>query len=157
MKLTKTGSVLGVLLLAVSVAFGGGEKCKMSTQECLDTMATKMKDSGWVGVELEGIEGAPGMTVLRVVPDSPAEAAGIEVGDVLLAINGIELIEENQEKLSENRAKSKPGATTTWTMTRGDARRELHITLAPMPADVLAAYIGQHMLEHASVELAKGE
>ena len=40
---------------------------------------------------------------------------------------------------------------------RDGADRELAITLAPMPADVLAAYIGQHMLDHAQMELASSE
>ena len=43
----------------------------------------------------------------------------------------------------------------TWTRQRDGADRTLAITLAPMPADILAAYIGKHMLEHASAELAK--
>jgi hypothetical protein len=32
--------------------------------------------------------------------------------------------------------------------------RKVAITLAPMPADILARYIGNHMLEHATVEVA---
>ena len=148
------GTLCGVLLVAVAT-FAGESKCKSSTQECLDYMATKMKDSGWVGVELERDDEKYGpMTVVKVVPDSPAEAAGIQPGDVLVAMNGIELSEGNQEKIKESWGGRKPGQDVTWTMRRGDEKREVSITLAPMPADVLARYIGQHMLDHASTEVA---
>lgn len=150
---------LAALLAFVAVSADAGDKCKYSTQECLDYMATKMKDGGWVGVELDrpdGEEYGP-MTVVRVVEDSPAEAAGIHKGDLLVAMNGIEFAEGNEEKLKADKKNWKPGASVTWTMKRDGADRELTITLAPMPADVLAAYIGQHMLDHATVELASGK
>jgi C-terminal processing protease CtpA/Prc len=132
----------------------GDEKCEYSTQECLDYMATKMKGSGWVGVELDRAEDTEAMRVTRIVANSPAEGAGIQAGDLLVAINGIALGKANEEKLMEARAMFKPGDSVTWTMKRGASDREVAITLAPMPADVLAAYIGQHMLEHAQVEVA---
>ncbi|MGH2570522.1 MAG: PDZ domain-containing protein [bacterium] len=146
-------------LVAVSADAGEGAQCKYGTQECLDYMATKLKTAGWVGVELDhpgGEEYGP-MTVTRVVEGSPAEAAGIQAGDLLIAMNGIEFGEGHEEKLQAERATWKPGSSVTWTMQRDGADRNLAITLAPMPADILAAYIGKHMLEHASAELAKAQ
>lgn len=140
-------------LVAASTATGGGGKCEYSTQECLDLMATKMKDSGWVGVELNREEENYGpMTVTKIVPGSPAEKAGIQNGDVLWAINSIALEEGNQKKLSEARAASKPGQSVTWTIRRNQEKRDVMITLGAMPADMLARYIGEHMMQHASPE-----
>jgi C-terminal processing protease CtpA/Prc len=79
----------------------GGEKCEYSTQECLDYMATKMKGSGWVGVELDRAEDTEAMRVTRIVANSPAEGAGIQAGDLLVAINGIALGKANEEKLMD--------------------------------------------------------
>ena len=55
-------------------------------------------DRGWLGVQIQpvsdelaaalGLEEARGALVNDVVPDSPAEAAGFENGDVILAIAG---------------------------------------------------------------------
>ena len=148
------GAVFG-LLLCVGRAGAGESKCTHSTQECLDYMATQLKASGWVGVELEGDDEQYGpMTVTKVVTGSPAEGAGIQVGDVLVAMNGIEMKEGNQEKVVAARAGWKPGSSVVWTMHRGDQKREVSIVMAPMPADVLARYIGQHMLQHAQTEVA---
>lgn len=149
MKRTWLGA-LAASLMITGAALGGG-KCPYTTQECLDLMATKMKDSGWVGVELERKEDDYGpMTVMKIVEGSPAEKAGIQIGDVLVAINAIPLEEGNQKKLSEARAASKPGQSVTWTIRRDQEKRDVSITLGAMPADLLARYIGSHMLEHAS-------
>ena len=49
---------------------------------------------GWVGVELAGLPGptAPGavhgVSVSKVLPDSPAERAGVRAGDVLTTVDG---------------------------------------------------------------------
>jgi len=146
---------LAALLTLVAASADAGE-CKYGTQECLDYMATKMKDGGWVGVELDrpdGEEYGP-MTITRVIEGSPAEAAGIQVGDLLVAMNGIEFVEGYEDRIKAARASWTPGSSVTWTMKHDDTDRELVIQLAPMPADILAEYIGKHMLEHATVELA---
>lgn len=143
-----------VALIATTASAGEGHECTASTQECLDSMAAKMQNSGWVGVELEGIENAPGNLVARVVEGSPAEAAGLRKGDVLLAINGVELVDANMEKLGEMWKTSAPGQQVVWTLQRDGAERKVNLVLGRMPADVLARYVGKHMLEHAHVELA---
>jgi C-terminal processing protease CtpA/Prc len=113
-------------------------------------MATKMKDGGWVGVELDReVEGGP-WEVLKVVPESPAEASGMKTGDFLVAMYGIEFHKDNQEKLEKARAEWKPGQSVTYTVRRANENIDLTLTLAPMPADILARYIGEHMLQHAT-------
>ena len=150
---TWTGVVAGLLIAGTAMA--GESKCRYSTQECLDYMATKLKESGWVGVELEGDDEHYGpMTVTKVVPGSPAEQTGIQTGDVLLAMNGIALADGNRERIKKAREQWKPGESVVWTMHRGDQKREVSIVLGAMPADVLARYIGQHMLQHAQAEVA---
>jgi predicted metalloprotease with PDZ domain len=142
--------VVAVALLATALLIAGDYKCTKSTQECLDMMAAKMKDSGWVGVELETDEATGAYAILRVVPDSPAKAAGLRPGDVLLAMNGIRISEKNHEALWKAKKDMKPGDSVKYTVKRDGTDREVSITLAPMPADVLARFIGQHMLTHAS-------
>jgi hypothetical protein len=56
--------------------------------------------------------------------------------------------------MQKDREAWKPGSDVTWTMTRGDSPRDFQITLGRMPADVLAKFIGQHMLEHAALDVA---
>jgi C-terminal processing protease CtpA/Prc len=147
--------LVAIVILAVVPAFAGhgGDhaKCKYSTQDCLDHMANKMKNSGWVGVELE-TENAEGYEVKQVVPGSPAEAAGIQAGDILVALNGVRISDDNEEALTKARKEWKPGQTVTYTIKRNGSERQVTLTLGTWPADALAKMIGEHMLEHANGE-----
>jgi C-terminal processing protease CtpA/Prc len=137
-----------------AAAHAGYHKCTLSTQDCLDNMATKMKTSGWVGIEMEQDESTGALTIQKVVPGSPAEAAGLQPGDQLYALNGVEINDKNNEALAKARKDWTPGQTVNYTIKREGQARQVSLTLAPMPADVLARFVGQHMLEHASTAVA---
>lgn len=145
--------VVLALVAAVPVFAGGHKKCTMGTQECLDAMAANLKNYGWVGVETD----KETLKVTKVMPGSPAEDAGIKEGDILFAMNGIELNEANHAKLKAVKKNLKPGSTVDYTIKRDGYDRQVTVTLAPMPADVLAKWIGEHMLEHASAGVAVGK
>jgi C-terminal processing protease CtpA/Prc len=147
--------MIPLLLAVVHPAWAGSKgKCSYTTQECLDTMSRRIKSGGWVGVEIDQNEATHLWVVTKVVAGSPAESAGIQIGDVLYALNGIEIKDENEEDLARARKEWKPGQLVQYTIKRNGADRQVALTLAPMPADLLARWIGQHMLEHATVESA---
>lgn len=131
-------------------ALAGDYKCTESTQTCLDHMAAKMREGGWVGVELDKNPAGDGYVVNRVVPESPAQAAGIRAGDVLFALNGVTISDKNEEALKAARAEWKPGQQVNYTIKRDGADKQIKLTLAPMPADMLAQIVGKHMLDHAT-------
>ena len=148
---------LGALALALALpAWAGhdGEKCPYPTQECLDYMASNLKNSGWVGLELEINDDTGLRLVKKVVPGSPAEAAGIQVGDVLVSLNGTKLAKGNEDAIMKTKKDMKPGQTVSYVISRNGLDKKVELTLAPMPADVMAAYIGKHMLEHANTQVA---
>ena len=143
--------VIGLSLPALA---GGDHKCTYETQECLDMMASSMKKTGYVGLDLaENDEG--GWAVTEVLPDSPAKAAGFRTGDVLIAMKRIQLGEENKDALKAEKEKLSPGTQVTYTVNRNGKTLDLTATLAPVPADVLARFVGQHLLEHATTEVAQ--
>ena len=143
--------VMAAAALALGASAYAGEKCSSTTQECLDYMAKTMKDSGWVGIEMDPVENGSGWTITKVVPGSPAETGGMQPGDVLFAMYGIELNEENQEKIKQARAEWKPGQHVEYTVRRAGMNHEIQLTLAAMPADILSSWIGRHLMEsHAS-------
>jgi len=143
--------VLAPLALA-SDAYG---KCTASAQECLDSMVQMYRHRGWIGVELDNESGV--LAITKVMPDSPAQKSGLEPGDVLFAVSGVEYNEANNEKLGEIRKDMTPGKVFTFTILKqGKEKRDIDITLGEFPRDVLAQVIGQHMLEqHAHVDSAE--
>lgn len=142
--------VAAAMLGTPAPAGGPGTKCPFATQDCLDKMTKQLKNTGWIGIELDD-SSSDRFRVTKVVPKSPAEEAGLQPGDVLTAANGKPISPTNPEALQKAKADWTPGGTLQLTVLRDGAERRVAVKLAPMPADVLARYIGEHMLEHAMV------
>lgn len=144
--------LIAVILALVlpTVAGEKGYKCTASTQDCLNEMAKKMKSSGWIGVDLDKDKYPAELVVTHVFAGSPAEAAGIQPGDILYALDGVRIAEENKQALKKVRSEWKPGQQVTYTIKRSGVEKKIALTLAPMPADIIARVIGEHMLEHAT-------
>jgi C-terminal processing protease CtpA/Prc len=153
--------LIAVLFLAVvaSPLVAGHEKCTADTQTCLNKMASSIKERGWVGLEIEKTEEGA-LTVTRVETGSPAETAGIREGDVLLAMNGIEFSEANQEKLYEAKMSLRVGSEVTYAVEhpgcchKKASEEAVNVTLVEIPEAVMAKWIGGHMIDHAVIEVA---
>ena len=94
------------------------------------------------------------MTVTRVVPDSPAMTAGFEVGDVLLAFDGMRYADATDEQKQEAWESMTPGKQVSYTVLRGGSETRLDITLGKVPQKLVAQWVGNHMLEHVTVAQA---
>jgi S1-C subfamily serine protease len=97
------------------------------------------------------------MVVTKVIEDSPAEKAGFEVGDTMVAVNGVAFSEENQQQLNDIKYSMKPGADYTYTVARKGSQIDLDVELGEIPQSVMAQWIGNHMMDHADVQMASKE
>jgi len=161
-RLAKVALPVAALLLAGS-AFAGGKgcekaegtknvahaKCTAAAEECRKMMA-ESRSRGWIGLKIDQSEDGV-LTVLSVHAGSPAQAAGFEAGDVLVAMNGIALDEGNHGKLEAAKSGLRIGDTVTYTIRRAGAERSIAARLAPMPDEVYTAMVDEHMKEHAAV------
>lgn len=157
---------LGLALTLSAPAVAGGEDCEASAehhakctadaQTCLNKMAAKLQERGWVGLELDQSDSGE-LTVRRVIEGSPAETAGFELGDRLVGFDGVRFAEADEAAMRETKRAMVPGNEVVYTVERNGSERELPVTLARVPVEVLAQWIGGHMLEHAEVELASYE
>lgn len=146
------------LAIAMCIAFAApalagakGEKCTNDAATCLTNLSTK-KDKGWMGVEYDKKDDGS-MAIKKIVSGSPAQTAGFEVGDVMIARNGIKISDHEAQKA--DKASWKAGAKVTYTVMRADAKKDIAITLAPMPEDVFAQMVGAHMIsDHMTVATA---
>lgn len=141
-------SLCGAVLIAGPAWAGeSSETCAVPVQDCLNQMVTKLKTTGFIGVEIDIDKGTRAWLVSKVISGSPADAAGIRAGDELYAIEGIRFAEENEAAINNVKL---PGKEVICTIRRGGENRIFKVTLAPMPADVMAKYIGEHMILHAT-------
>jgi len=93
----------------------------------------------WIGVvvteiEVEGDDEsrAPGISITRVAPNSPAAKAGLGAGDVILAAGG-QVLDESADLLAALRPHV-PGETLDLVVMRGPRVERLKLTLATAPA-----------------------
>lgn len=71
---------------------------------------------------------AEGVLVTSVLPTSPAVDAGIEAGDILLAVDGVDLA--SGDELTAAIEQAGPGATLTLTIQRGRSQGDVQVTVA---------------------------
>jgi membrane-associated protease RseP (regulator of RpoE activity) len=86
----------------------------------------------------EGITGTTGALVREVAADGPAAQAGLKAGDVVLAVNGQPL--DNQDDLRARVATFKPDDEITLTVAQGTAngptdQRDVKVKLGERPAE----------------------
>jgi S1-C subfamily serine protease len=99
----------------------------------------------------------PGAMIVDVVPDSPADEAGLEVGDVIVAVDGQELgLDEKDEDedddededwntLADVIAAHAPGDTVTLEVSQpGEESRDVEVELGEHPEKEGVAYLGVH-------------
>ncbi len=150
-----TWTALAALGLTLPVA--AGEKCKEEASVCLQQMVEYLRDRGWVGIEFDSVEEGGPPQILRVLSGSPAEEAGFEVGDVLVAFNGVPYKESNEAALKEAKKALVPGNRVTFRVSRQGREIDIPVVAAALPRQVLAQWVGQHMLEHHVAEAAASE
>jgi C-terminal processing protease CtpA/Prc len=152
-----TALIAGALVVAVAVPALAGEghyeKCSADAQACLDKMATKLHNKGFMGIEFDKNEDGQ-YIIKKVIEDAPAATAGFKVGDIVLSVN--------EAKWDDREAMKKvdwsPGSQMTVKIKRGGKKQVLNLTLATMPDEVVAKYIGAHMIEdHVAVAVADGK
>ena len=68
---------------------------------------------------------------IAVVPNSPADKAGIKENDIIIKIDGVDINEENS--ISTVIAKKKPGETVTITILRDGKEQQVKATLEEAP------------------------
>ena len=91
----------------------------------------------WVGLQLEALHnGAPGVRITRIVPDGPASTADLQPGDVLLAVNGTELM--HPEDVRWHVSLSRPGTELTLLRSRDGENQALRVQTKALPVSAHA-------------------
>jgi serine protease Do len=151
------GEVVGVVLGAVSpgsnstsAAAPAGVGQNLSIAIPIDRAEQVASDlakhgsvaSGYLGVSVRTPAAAlkdllqfkDGVLILDVMPGSPAEAAGIEAGDVILQFSGMSV--RDQVEFARLVASNRPGTRCPVELLRGDVRLTRDVVLSIAPATV---------------------
>lgn len=113
---------------------------------------------GWLGVELEAVGGGtPGVRVMRVIPRSPADQAGLTMGDVIERVDN-QAVRVPSELVALISAKS-PGSKVALMVKRGGGDRLLGATLGAFPQGdelVRMTFVDQPAPAFDALEVAQG-
>jgi S1-C subfamily serine protease len=86
------------------------------------------------GALIDDAQGANGQVLPAIVPDSPADDAGLEKGDVVTEIEGIAL--DDEHPLDAVVSQFSPGDTVTLEILRNGERQSIDVTLGTRPEDL---------------------
>ncbi len=99
---------------------------------------------GWIGVsgqqltpqlaESLDLEDTPGVLVSGVLEDGPADAAGLQLGDVIQAVDGKQM--DSSFEMLNHMATTPPGSKIKLTVSRADQQLDLEVQVAERPLDV---------------------
>ena len=173
--LNTRGQVIGINTMIIT----GGERQSAgvgfsvpinAAKEILSQLRDKGKVArGWLGIKINGVsedmaktfkmKEAKGAVVVEVTPGSPAEKAGLQVEDVVVAADGHQ-VQDNGD-LSRYIASKAPGVTVKLELLREGAQKMVTVTLGTFPdepeakaADEQANKLGM-TLRDLSPELAE--
>lgn len=105
---------------------------------------------GWLGVIIQevnkdlaesfGLDKPAGALVAKVLPDSPAQDAGLQEGDVILKFNNVPVILSSD--LPHQVGRVKPGAKAKVSVMRAGERRNIWVTIGELPTEKELASAG---------------
>ena len=142
------GKVIGVNTAIQSptggnVGIGFAIPANLASEILADLQDDGQVERGWLGVHIQGVDDdlastldldAPnGALVAQVAPDSPAAAAGLEQGDVILSYNG-EAVEEVRD-LTKMVADTDPGTDAKLMVWRDGREMTLDVEIGQMMPD----------------------
>ncbi len=141
--LNARGEVIGINTAIVASGQGIGFAIPINmARRVMDDLVKKGKVTrGWLGVGVQpltpelsksfGVSG-DGVLVNQVMPKSPAEAAGLKVGDLILSVDG--KVVKDPRELQRVIADAEIGKTIALTVLREKQQRTVNVRVGEMPA-----------------------
>lgn len=143
------GALFGLCAVGHSLANDGKNHFDKELGKEVQLRLEQMRKEPWLGLRGKILESNPGEAeIIYVWAQGPAEVAGLEVGDMLLAIDGQRLDTKNWEKsVRDYRAMSldlEIGSKAVLSIRRGDEEMELEIQVAACPWFAMDSCLGWH-------------
>lgn len=131
---SRTGGFMGLsFAIPIDVAMNVAEQLKTTGHVTRGWLGVLIQDVTRELAESFGMDMPRGALVAQVLPDSPAEAAGIQVGDVILSFNGKEI--RNSSVLPPMVGTSPVNKDAELTVIRSGEPKQIAVKIGELPAE----------------------
>ena len=142
------------LLLAAPFGLAADDESNLAAEKWLTETVTKARSVGFSGLHFKSVKKGEYAyaKIVEVRPGSPAAKAGLQAGDVLMAINGAQLNSDGDRwaAMKEANVGWKPGAEHSYLIQRkvGDewVKKSISVTLSEPPDAAVAEMVGMAVL-----------
>ncbi|MBI5468122.1 MAG: PDZ domain-containing protein [Deltaproteobacteria bacterium] len=144
---------LAVLLFSMLVVFQSPVPAQTVLVSPLSSPVSSPAGRPWIGVIIQDInpdivetmdlKTSSGVLVSGVSAGSPAEAAGVVPGDVIIAVNGTEVLSSGE--LVTLIQAARPGASVVLELNRSGQAERISLVLGDMPTEASTVYTGGMM------------
>ncbi len=131
---SRTGGFMGLsFAIPIDLAMNVAQQIKTQGRVSRGWLGVMIQDVNRPLAESFGMRHPRGALVAQVLAASPAEAAGVEVGDVILAYNGQPL--HSSSELPPLVGSSPVDQASSLTVLRGGSEREIKVVIGQLPDD----------------------
>ena len=128
---------------AVAAVYADDPKCSATARQCEQQIRQMLSGRRFFGANVELLK--PGLVINKVVPDSPAERAGIEVGDRVIAVNGRSLTQATAREYKQVLAEARGNGRVWMIIWRRGAYKRFETRLEPYTKDQIEKIIAAHL------------
>jgi serine protease Do len=140
---SRTGGYMGLsFAIPIEVAMDVAEQLKTSGKVSRGWLGVLIQDVTLDLAESFGMRHPRGALVAKVLPESPALVAGVEVGDIIVEFNGKEVM--NSSSLPPIVGSSKVGIKLPVVVIRNGKETTLYVNLGELPDDATVAQSTTH-------------
>ncbi len=127
----------------VGLASAEDPKCHAPTGECERQIRHMLAGRRYLGIEIADLR--PGVTIKKVIPNSPAYRVGLKAGDRLISINGKSVVRASAGDFKALVADARPAGLVWLIIQRGGAFAKVETQLQPYPNEYVEKVIANHL------------
>ena len=143
--------IISIILLAIAAAtvvVGADEqqKCNGTARECDQQIRQFLSGRRFLGATIE--ERNPGLLIKAVSPNGPAERAGLQVGDRLIAVNSKSLIQATSREFKQIIADARETGLLRMIVWRRGVYKKIDAKLEPYTKEQIDKIVAAHLSQN---------